>query len=963
MKKILYLHLVSFLFCCIFSFLSSHPCSANTADHGKFASKLQTLENFNSLAAHENNKSFVKFLVDWKNNQRYFQNTQLYPFHLPFIRENMKEYENLPLHAYEDLLFGTTNKIFSSGALYYFENLEVNGQNYSNTVGFTIYHRANLSIQEIQKSYQALKENISFTDSFLFIFEDKIFYNSLKKDLDNINIRSVLYSTLEKNKNITYNTAKSYGHLKIINRSDFEKGFYTSKDILIFEDFLPLDIGPLSGVISTNAQTPHSHVVLRTINQNIPNIFLSDATNNELIKNNLNKLVEFKTFVNGEFSIRGSEDFSEGQLEQLASVYFASRVPILPPLTADISNNKFLFIHEKAYQVDEHNSYGAKSGNFHLLDQELTAQGFDRERFKHSFLVPFFYYNQHLGQSYNFKICKKFEYNPSLYQFCKKNAEQETSIKEVINFLVNKNELGNLLADIQLRKDVLSFIRKIIEDSPLDTVFESDIKNEIQKRFSSTERIRFRSSSNAEDLPGISGAGIYESKSGCLADEKNSSTSSKCLTKLEISRIQDRIQKLSALSEQNEVIKELIQDLQKKLKKHYLISDAITKVYASMWSEKAFLHRDYYRITHLDAYMGMLVHDSSKDEQANGVGIIELKNKILNISLVLQNEDFSITNPEIPFLTAENVLFKSDLQGKILEENIFTYSNNVIPGERVLSTNKNYQNLVKQIATLRNSFNQYSQYDIEFIWDPTFGLLIKQIRPLVKILPPSKEYTVNLNPFSSGSYRYQEHNHGWNSYNLLVGDYKLSFTTPEGDDSNPSRNTTRFGWRALLRFNQFNIQKGEELIHSHSVWADELVDHAYFYYCRLIQEYFDQNPPLSNNTTLSDGISSGVSLKNLLEFFWKDEVSNLKLPDVTIAKPKKVLERRGQSTFPDQICFYRVTDRNIHGLNYLVLYSPFDVSATPQNPRNPFEPSSIITLWYGDDENSNTIIFNKAPMI
>jgi len=86
-------------------------------------------------------------------------------------------------------------------------------------------------------------------------------------------------------------------------------------------------------------------------------------------------------------------------------------------------------------------------------------------------------------------------------------------------------------------------------------------------------RMRFRSSTNAEDADGFSGAGLYSSKTGIVGDKKKS------------------------------------------------IGKAIKSVWASLWSYQAFAEREYFNIDHSTVYMGILVHRSFPKEHVNGVAI------------------------------------------------------------------------------------------------------------------------------------------------------------------------------------------------------------------------------------------------------------------------------------------------------------------------------------------------------
>ena len=96
---------------------------------------------------------------------------------------------------------------------------------------------------------------------------------------------------------------------------------------------------------------------------------------------------------------------------------------------------------------------------------------------------------------------------------------------------------------------------------------------EMNKGFPEGINRRYRSSTNNEDLPGFNGAGLYDSKSQKPSEDE--------------------------------------EDLAKSLK----------EVYASLWNFRAFTERDFHRIDHLAAKMGVLVHPSYQEELANGVAV------------------------------------------------------------------------------------------------------------------------------------------------------------------------------------------------------------------------------------------------------------------------------------------------------------------------------------------------------
>ena len=84
--------------------------------------------------------------------------------------------------------------------------------------------------------------------------------------------------------------------------------------------------------------------------------------------------------------------------------------------------------------------------------------------------------------------------------------------------------------------------------------------------------LRYRSSTNNEDLPGFNGAGLYDSKTQHPEETEEDG-----------------------------------------------ISKSLKQVYASLWNFEAFAQREFHRVDHFQTAMGVLVHPNYSDELANGV--------------------------------------------------------------------------------------------------------------------------------------------------------------------------------------------------------------------------------------------------------------------------------------------------------------------------------------------------------
>jgi pyruvate, water dikinase len=139
-------------------------------------------------------------------------------------------------------------------------------------------------------------------------------------------------------------------------------------------------------------------------------------------------------------------------------------------------------------------------------------------------------------------------------------------------------ELAEMIADPPFRGDGnvrrqrLAELQARMLAAPVDAALLADLNARLAAEFPG-QRMRFRSSTTAEDLEGWTGAGLYESESGDPSDPSHP------------------------------------------------IDRALRIVWSSLWSFRAFEEREYAGIVHLEVAMAVLVHPAYVSELANGVAI------------------------------------------------------------------------------------------------------------------------------------------------------------------------------------------------------------------------------------------------------------------------------------------------------------------------------------------------------
>lgn len=255
---------------------------------------------------------------------------------------------------------------------------------------------------------------------------------------------------------------------------------------------------------------------------------------------------------------------------------------------------------------------------------------------------------------------------------------------------------GEFAGNPKERDAKLKELRKDMKAAPVNPEFLALVRDKLAADYPGV-RMRFRSSTNAEDLDGFTGAGLYTSKSADLNDPESP------------------------------------------------IEDAIRKVWASVWFFRAFEERSYRSISHLEVGMALLVHRSFPDEYANGVAITANiydstgQNPAFYINV--QRGEESVVKPQ-PGVSSDEILYHYYTEGQ--PAIYMRHSTEVPKGEHVLSAAQ-VNELGKALAAIHTHFAEsygpssddptaFYGMDVEFKFDDlepggAIELQVKQARP------------------------------------------------------------------------------------------------------------------------------------------------------------------------------------------------------------------------------------------
>lgn len=330
----------------------------------------------------------------------------------------------------------------------------------------------------------------------------------------------------------------AFGTLQFVETAELPSALLGPRVIVITHD-VPNDIDFVGGLITETFQTPLAHVNILSQGRGTPNLALPDARQHPEVAPLVGKLVRFEVTAGG-YSLR---EASASEAEAFWASQSHSPEPLVPRLDrataalidlADVGFEALPSIGAKAAQLAEvMRINGAASA---------CPEGAEFAVPEQPFAIPMRHYLEHFAAS---------------------GAEAYLAIAT-----------GEPLfaSDLDYRRLVLASVRQMILDHPLAPALLSEVRAEVQQRFGNA-RVRFRSSSNTEDLSTFNGAGLYDSVSAELDDDELTS------------------------------------------------ERAIRTVWASLWNARAFEERSYANVDQSQVAMAVLVHRAFRNERANGVAI------------------------------------------------------------------------------------------------------------------------------------------------------------------------------------------------------------------------------------------------------------------------------------------------------------------------------------------------------
>ncbi len=421
--------------------------------------------------------------------------------------------------------------------------------------------------------------------------------------------------------------------------------------VIVLTDQVPNDIALTGGLITEAFQTPLAHVNLLSRNRNTPNMALPNAREDARVAPLLGRLVRLEVAGAG-FELREAEP-------AVAEAFWAARrpsgEPVRPRLDDAVRGLQSLADHG----LEGLPGIGAKAAQLAELARVVSA----REDCAGGLPLP--------------------------------AAPAAIPLVHGLEHFVASGAaawLARLQADPEFRNNPrqramgLEQVRAMVLAHPVPPELVSEVLAWADTHWPG-ERIRFRSSSNTEDLPGFNGAGLYTSV-GVEPEDRAAG-----------------------------------------------IEDAIRTVWASLWRPRAYDERDYHNIAQDGVAMGVLIHPAFPSERANGVGISRnvlepIRNQYY---LNVQVGEASMTNPA-PGVGTEQILFDFTRTPRIryVGRSTLTGGQPVLAGHEINAIACTLRAIHDHFRPLIDpgAEDRWFAMDIEFkLVGAERALLIKQARP------------------------------------------------------------------------------------------------------------------------------------------------------------------------------------------------------------------------------------------
>ncbi|MBC7910047.1 MAG: PEP/pyruvate-binding domain-containing protein [Pyrinomonadaceae bacterium] len=572
----------------------------------------------------------LMFVIDRKDkNKIYYVNSKRYTFHKDFVNGTYLSLERGDEFFKNNYI--NQNRRFILGTLAY--------QTPVRRWTFEFWEGDLIPAEQMKVVYEIINKT----------FYEPVAYkpNSLRQEEASAGIAGmirILQSEIAKEQEYQpLNMAKGIGRIHIIEKLDdtVEIGF---NEILVLKE-VPIQLPPVAGIITTSPSTPLSHINLLAKGWGVPNAYIRNA--HELFKQYDGWFVTFETKADNYFIKRADNNALAEYQKGLANLkgVMTPRSNLAVKRLASLSQQR-----KRDIIV-----YGGKSANL----GEVANARLRGITVPNGFAIPFYYYDQFIKENkleeaiYEMMQDQKFVHNPAY------------------------------------RRERLAAMRARIQQGTVNEALRAEVLRRLKTEYAG-KGVFVRSSSNSEDLPNFSGAGLYSSVPNVREPEQ--------------------------------------------------VIEAIKTVWASLWNYEAYDARERGFVDHSKVYMGVLIQEGINSESSGVMITTDPYDRDNNNSIyisakrglgikVVEGKKIAEQILYTPRSNAVQILTRSD------EESLLTFDENggvkevPLTGDRAVLTDEVVRRLVSAAQKIERVFGGKHQ-DIE--WAYMRGqIYIVQSRPFI----------------------------------------------------------------------------------------------------------------------------------------------------------------------------------------------------------------------------------------
>ncbi len=477
-----------------------------------------------------------------------------------------------------------------------------------------------------------------------------------------INSRDVAYTA--------YALGTNCGRLRIIPAEDWEsvhgEGSLTRQDIVVLQEAPTNFDVRVAGAITCAPQGPLCHVNLICLQESTPNAFIPGDL--EEFAPFADKLVRYEVRQDG-YSLR------EATPEEAARTWEARRPPALTISVPDLMYRELPSLAEIAgtRQVQRFGGKGGHLGYFvPAIPEEHRVPGF---------VIPFAHFDDFLNS----------------------NMREEQTYAEFLEELFASEEFQT---NSTYRKEQLEHWQDYMRDhGEVSQKLIDALATRIDAVFGATTvKVRFRSSSNAEDALLFPGAGLYWSTSACAEDSLDGNGNGPCHCDPDEPR-------------------------------ERTIGRALRKVWAGLYNFQAVEQRSWHGIAEEDVRMGILVTPTFLGEAANGVALTGSPSDPCNdrYFVTVQLGEASVVRPdpgnlpEIDYISREGDGELRVVRGR--DSSLVEQGQSVMSEEELKELGRVLESLESWYQPPAPFSKELVRLDIEFKVTQDRTIYVKQVRP------------------------------------------------------------------------------------------------------------------------------------------------------------------------------------------------------------------------------------------